>query len=71
VEWQFDSRPDGTTFVTITEAGFSGDGDEVCQQAMSSTQGFTIVLAGLKALLEHGVELNLVPDRFPAGHEHE
>jgi hypothetical protein len=25
------------------------------------------VLAGAKALLEHGVQLQLVPDRFPDG----
>jgi hypothetical protein len=28
-----------------------------------------LVLAGLKALLEHNVQLNLVPDRFPKGIE--
>jgi hypothetical protein len=27
------------------------------------------VLAGLKALLEHGIQLNLVADRFPKGIE--
>ena len=31
----------------------------------SLSPGFTIVLAGLKALLEHGIELNLVRDQFP------
>jgi hypothetical protein len=30
-------------------------------------QGFTFVLAGLKAWLEHGVELQLVRDRHPDG----
>jgi hypothetical protein len=30
-----------------------------------STEGFTIVLAGLKAWLEFGIRLNLVADRFP------
>jgi hypothetical protein len=25
------------------------------------------MLAGLKALLEHGIDLRLVPDRFPDG----
>jgi uncharacterized protein YndB with AHSA1/START domain len=67
VEWLFTARPDDTTFVTITNAGFTGDGDEVVQQAISSTEGFTFVLAGLKALLEHNIRLNLVPDRFPDG----
>jgi len=34
---------------------------------VASTEGFAFVLAGAKALLEHGVLLNLVPDRFPDG----
>jgi uncharacterized protein YndB with AHSA1/START domain len=67
VEWQFTPGADGTTFVSITNAGFSGEGDELVTQAMGSTEGFTIVLAGLKALLEHNIRLNLVADRFPAG----
>jgi hypothetical protein len=37
------------------------------QRAIESTEGFTLVLAGLKALLEHRVRLNLVADRFPGG----
>src|SRR5215831_7338075 len=51
VEWIFTARPDETTFVSITNAGFSGDEFEVAQQAIGSTEGFTLVLAGLKALL--------------------
>jgi hypothetical protein len=31
----------------------------------SSTEGFTFVLAGLKAFLEHNIILNLVADRHP------
>lgn len=69
VEWTFQSLADGTTFVRITNSGFAGDGDAVVRQAMDSTQGFTLVLAGAKALLEHGVRLNLVPDRYPKGIE--
>jgi uncharacterized protein YndB with AHSA1/START domain len=69
VEWKFAPQKDGTTFVSITEAGFSGDGDELVKQATDSTQGFTLVLAGLKALLEHDVRLNLVADRYPEGIE--
>ena len=67
VEWHFEPRPDGTTFVAITNAGFRGDGEAVTRQALDATEGFALVLAGLKALLEHGVRLDLVPDRFPAG----
>lgn len=67
VEWRFAAQKDGTTFVSITEAGFSGSGDEVVKQVTDSTQGFSLVLAGLKALLEHNVSLNLVADRYPKG----
>jgi len=69
VEWIFEAQPDGTTFVRITESGFTGDGDQLVQQVTGSTQGFSLVLAGLKALLEHGVRLNLVADRYPKGIE--
>jgi uncharacterized protein YndB with AHSA1/START domain len=68
-EWMFAPQKDGTTFVTITHAGFTGDGDELVKQVTDSTQGFSLVLAGLKALLEHNVRLNLVADRYPKGIE--
>ena len=60
-------QKEGTTFVSVTEFGFTGDGDELVKQVTDSTQGFSLVLAGLKALLEHNVRLNLVADRFPKG----
>ncbi len=69
VEWRFTAVTQDTTFVSITNAGFTGDGDAVVRQALDSTGGFTLVLAGLKALLERGIRLNLVADRFPAGVE--
>ena len=69
VEWLFTPHTDDTTFVAIAETGFSGDGDSLVQQVTASTQGFTLVLAGLKALLEHNVRLNLVADRYPKGLE--
>ena len=65
VEWIFTPYEDGATYVTITNSGFKGDGDKVVKNALDSTGGFTWVLAGLKALLEHNVELNLVGDAFP------
>lgn len=65
VEWTFIPQQDGTTFVSITESGFIGDADELVKQVADSTQGFTLVLAGLKALLEHNVRLNLVADHHP------
>ena len=69
VEWTFASQKDGTTFVSITNAGFTGEGDALVKQVADSTQGFSLVLAGLKALLEHNVRLNLVADRYPKGIE--
>jgi uncharacterized protein YndB with AHSA1/START domain len=69
VEWIFLPRPDNTTFLSITNTGFSGDLDKVVETAIGSTEGFTLVLAGLKALLEHNISLNLIADRFPDGLE--
>jgi hypothetical protein len=69
VEWLFDTLDDASTFVTITDSGFAGTGDEVVEQAIDSTGGFSLVLAGAKALLEHNIELNLVADRHPRGIE--
>ena len=65
VEWRF-TPLGGGTFVSITNSGFAGDVDQMVQQAIDATEGFTLVLAGLKAYLEHGVRLGLVADRFPA-----
>lgn len=68
VEWTFTPLKEGT-FVRVIESGFTGTGDELVKYTADSTQGFSLVLAGLKAFLEHGVRLNLVADRFPAGIE--
>jgi uncharacterized protein YndB with AHSA1/START domain len=65
VEWIFTAQEDNATFVSITNTGFSGDGDEQVKQVISSTEGFTFVLSGLKAFLEHNILLNLVADRHP------
>ena len=70
VEWVFTSLPDHSTFVTITNAGFRGNPDQLVKQALNSMEGFTLVLAGLKAFLEHRIQLNLVADRFPKGVGH-
>src|SRR5437867_343019 len=51
VEWVFSPQKDGTTFVGITEAGFTGAGDELVKRVTDSIQGFSLVLAWLKALL--------------------
>lgn len=65
VEWQFQELNPNKTFVIITNYDLPGTGDDLINQIRDSTGGFTLVLAGLKAYLEHGVELNLVLDKFP------
>ncbi|OUS76443.1 polyketide cyclase [Paenibacillus sp. MY03] len=65
VEWTFVARGENETFVTIVNDGFEGTADELLEQAMDATQGFTFVLSGLKAYLEHGIKLNLVADKSP------
>jgi uncharacterized protein YndB with AHSA1/START domain len=67
VEWTFTPQKDASTFVGITETGFTGNQDDLLKQVADSTQGFTLVLAGLKALLEHNIRLNLVADHHPDG----
>jgi uncharacterized protein YndB with AHSA1/START domain len=65
VEWLFTDRGDGTTLVSITNSNFQGTEDEIVAQALDSKQGFSIVLCGAKAWLEHGINLNLIADHFP------
>ena len=67
VEWLFTPYENDTTYVTIKNSGFKGDGDKVVRDALDSKGGFTWVLAGLKALLEHNIELNAIADAFPKG----
>jgi uncharacterized protein YndB with AHSA1/START domain len=69
VEWKFAPHENDKTFVSVTESGFTGDGDDLVKYVADSTQGFALMLAGLKALLEHKVRLNLVADRYPKGCE--
>jgi uncharacterized protein YndB with AHSA1/START domain len=64
VEWLFKAQPNGTTYVEITNSGFGGDGDQMIDEALDSTGGFTWVLAGAKAWLEHNLQLNLIADAF-------
>jgi uncharacterized protein YndB with AHSA1/START domain len=69
VEWQFTARTENTSLVRISNWGFEGSADEKVAQAIDSKGGFTLVLAGLKALLEHNLVLNLVADQYPDAHK--
>ena len=66
VEFSFAAQPDGTTFLEIRESGWAGDDDRVVARALDSTSGFTRVLCAAKAWLEHGVDLAIVADHYPA-----
>ena len=65
VEWLFTARADDSTWASVTNSGFQGDGGSVVSQALDSMGGFTLVLAAAKVFLEHGINLNIVADRFP------
>jgi len=67
VEFIFQSINDHSTYVIVTECGFDQTGDELIAAIKGSTGGFTTVLDGLKAFLEHGMNLNLIADKFPPG----
>lgn len=67
IEWTFTNLEGKGTFVSIVNSNLKGDANELMALVRDSTEGFTLVLAGLKALLEHNIELRLVGDRFPQG----
>jgi uncharacterized protein YndB with AHSA1/START domain len=68
-ELDFSPRNDGTTYVSVTESGFSGEtGDDIVAWAIGSMGGFTQALAAAKALLEYQIAVPIVADRFPDGH---
>lgn len=68
VEWRFTPRGEEAAFVSIEASGFTGSGDEKVAQAIDSMGGFSLALAGCKAFLEHGIQLNLVDDHNPDAH---
>lgn len=67
VEWTFEDRGDATMVVVVT-SGIRGSDDDKVARAIDSAGGFAFVLAGLKAWLEHGIELNVVADHAPDAH---
>jgi uncharacterized protein YndB with AHSA1/START domain len=65
VEFIFQPLDENRTYVVIKNYGFNKDGDELLSIIKDSTGGFTTVLDGLKAYLEHNINLNLIADKFP------
>ena len=67
VEFEFNDMEDQTTYVIIKNYGFHLKNDELIEAIKGNTGGFTTVLDGLKAWLEHNLKLNLIADKFPKG----
>lgn len=65
VEFQFTPISGSATYVQIIESGYHETGDKLLKHIIDSTGGFTTVLDGLKAYLEHGINLRLIADKFP------
>lgn len=67
VDFNFESLSEESTYVVIRHYGFNQKGHELLATVKDSTGGFTTVLDGLKAFLEHQINLNLIADKFPKG----
>ena len=63
----FQPVSENETYVNVVNDLFRGNTDELKKQIRDSTGGFNLVMAGCKAWLEHGINLNLIRDRFQAG----
>ncbi|PQA92061.1 polyketide cyclase [Chryseobacterium shigense] len=64
VDYEFKTMEKGT-LVTIKSYGFAQSGEDLLRTVNDNTGGFTTVLDGCKAYLEHGIKLNLIEDKFP------
>lgn len=62
VTWSIEETAQGDTILTIEESGFTGSSEAIVERALDSTGGFNQVIIAAKALIEHGVELNVVAD---------
>ncbi|MDN5624689.1 MAG: polyketide cyclase, partial [Acinetobacter sp.] len=65
VDFIFEEISPEHTYLKIRNYDISLQGSELIQFIIDATGGFTTVLDGLKAYLEHGLELKLVEDKFP------
>jgi len=65
IDFEFTTLTDQSTYVVVKNYGFSQTGDELIEAINNNAGGFTTMLDGLKAYLEHGIVLNLVRDKFP------
>lgn len=64
IDFAFEAIDENSTYVVIKNYGFHQTGDDLIAVVKDSTGGFTTVLDGVKAYLEHGIKLNLIGDKF-------
>lgn len=64
VDYEFKEMEKGT-LVVIRSYGYDQTGENLLRTVNDNTGGFTTVLDGCKAYLEHGINLNLMEDKFP------
>jgi len=65
VDYEFKEMEKGT-LVIIKSYGYSETGEDLLSVINDNTGGFTTVLDGCKAYLEHGINLRLIEDKFPS-----
>jgi len=64
IDFLFESKSASSTYVIIRQTGFKSIGTDLLAEVIDATGGFTTVLDGMKAYLEHGIDLNLIGDKF-------
>ncbi len=65
VEFHFISISPSVTYLSIKHYGFDQKGKELQTAIIDSNGGFNMVLAGCKAWLEQGININLIVDKYP------
>ncbi len=65
VDYEFKEMEKGM-LVVIKSYGYSQTGEDLLKVINDNTGGFTTVLDGCKAYLEHGINLRLIEDKFPS-----
>ena len=62
VMWTIEEIDDANCILAIEESGYAGTGEEMTDRALDSTGGFNQVVVAAKALIEHGIAINVVAD---------
>lgn len=65
VDISFEPTSEETTFVRVVESGFDKNDNRLVENIAGQTEGWALVLSGMKAWLEHGINLNLISDHKP------